>query len=319
MKIFIINTLRKMFCFFGFVLKKESEIQKIKLHHGNALKLLMKESVGNENDNEISSVVFSKDRPMQLYGLIKSFYKNVQSPCGLMILYSASDSRFKVAYEEVRELCVNMDVKFYEETSFKDDLVHILENANTKKIFFLVDDILFIRKINFTDFLSVDLSRVVPSLRLGLNLQRCYTANSKQLKPAFSGSDDEGYSWSWSEGEYDWGYPLSVDGNFFLLEEIIVMVKISEFNAPNSFEKSLQWFLSEFIKRRGLCYKESVVVNIPFNKVQNENGNISGKVSEFELLDYWEQGYELDVGKYNQINNISAHQELNLFMTKRVA
>ena len=298
MRIFIINTLRNFFCFFGFVLKKESEIQKIKLHHANALKLLMKESVNNKN--EISSVVFSKDRPMQLYGLIKSFYKNVQSPCSLTILYSASDLRFKVAYEEVKELCVNMGVKFYEETSFKDDLVHILEKANTKKIFFLVDDILFIRKINFTNFLSVDLSRVVPSLRLGLNLERCYTANSKQIKPTFSGFDDEGYSWSWSEGEYDWGYPLSVDGNFFLLEEIIVMVKISEFNAPNSFEKSLQWFLSEFIKRRGLCYKKSVVVNIPFNKVQNENGNISGKVSEFELLDYWEQGYELDVGKYGQ-------------------
>lgn len=320
-KIAFIRYIKKAFKSLGFVLVSNKNIETIKRQHLNAMKAVMLRS--DECSTEaIAGLVFSKDRPMQLYALIRSYFQNVSSPCPLEVLYKASNQEYLNGYLKVQLLCEEYEVNFNKEESFKDDLIRILRRLDVSKIFFLVDDILFTRKMDMKIFLNVDLNEYVPSMRLGSNLKKCYTQNVNQSVPLLNEYSEsiKGvtlYTWFWKEGEFDWGYPLSVDGNIFLMREILAMAIVGEYKAPNTFEKSLQWFSDAYKERYGLCAKKSFLVNIPFNKVQGENGNLSGDVSENELLRSWFDGNEIDIDKYYGVDNVSAHQEFPLYLMKR--
>ena len=198
----------------------------------------------------------------------------------------------------------------------------LVKKLITDKIFFLVDDIIFIRSVDFIDLLQFETNLEVPSLRLAPHLSFCYTQSEKQVIPTMKrvGTTDSGekfYSWKWEEGEFDWAYALSVDGHVFGTSEIVAMTRLIDFSAPNTYESALQWFNDLYSERSGICYEQSRIVNIPFNKVQTENQNIAGDISSGEMLKYWQDGLEIDIDRYFNIENQSAHQEMELYLTRR--
>jgi len=267
-------------------------------------------------------IVFSKDRPLQLHGLLTSYFKLSTNPPQLTVIYNASSSAFSNAYVEVEALHKANKVRFVRERGFRETLIHHLQNLLVDKVFFLVDDILFIRRVNFNEFLDFDPDCRVPSLRLAPHLTHCYTQRKKQKIPDFISTEscenwEKKFIWHWKDGQYDWSYPLSVDGNCFRADEILAMAKLAEYAAPNSFEIAIQWFNHLYLAREGVCYESSKIVNIPFNRVQTENDNISGDISPIILLDYWNNNMEIDVDRYVDVKNISAHQEMELFLRER--
>lgn len=305
----------------GYVLLKNNDVALINKQFKNAaLEINACKYNRVAREDGVKGVIFSKDRPMQLFALLRSYYENVTPPSALIVLYNASGKKYEKAYIELANYFIQYDIEFVKEADFKNDLVSIVEKVKNEKIFFLVDDILFIRKVDMNDYINCNSHNVIASLRLGKNLSRCYTSSVKQPLPEFlaENSPQNKMKWKWSNGHYDWNYPLSVDGNLFLTDEIEILLKICEYKAPNSLEKNMQWFKSMFIGRYGICYKESVIVNIPFNKVQNENINISSNIRPEKMLKYWEEGYEIDIKKYFGIHTVSAHQEMPLYLVKRL-
>lgn len=319
---FVLSLLKRVLNKADLTIKRSTEISLVGIQHVNACRLLQGLDNQEIKVNTTIGVVFSKDRPMQLYALLKSYAKNVENPVPLVILYNASSNKYEEAYSEVSLLLRDLEYTFVRENKFKESLVDILDGINQEKIFFLVDDIVFTEKLDMEDFVCVDSHKEIASMRLGNNLSFAYTANKMQPLPELEHNKNTHQSkklkWKWSNGCYDWGYPLSVDGNLFITKEVRAMIKIAEFKAPNSLEKSMQWFNSGFLERYGVCYAKSKIINIPFNKVQSENCNIAGEVSSRKLLQLWEQGYELDLEKYYGIINISAHQECPLYVVERV-
>lgn len=288
-----------------------------------ALLALLKQSLrkGRFDDAPlVEGVVFSKDRPMQLHTLLSSYFEKVTSAAPLHVLYRASSERFEAAYLKVVGLFAGRPVDFQREASFRDDLIGCLEKLKSEKLFFLVDDIVFVDAVDVHDFAQFDTEQFVPSLRLGTNLRRCYTARCVQRLPRFLDGVIEGDDkacWRWRDGEWDWGYALSVDGHLFSTLEISVIAKVVEFSAPNSFESALQSFHSCFKDRYGVCYTRAKVVNIPCNKVQRENANAAGDVDPDLLLDQWERGLQIDYRRLYGIVNESAHQEIPLVLVRR--
>jgi hypothetical protein len=116
---------------------------------------------------------------------------------------------------------------------------------------------------------------------------------------------------------YDWSYPLSIDGHFFSIQEIATMTKLIDFSAPNTYEDQLQKFRRFFLFRTGVGYKKSKIVNIPCNRVQEENKNIYGNVHQEYLLEQWQKGYQMDYQNLYGFNNISAHEEITFRFKKR--
>jgi len=204
--------------------------------------------------------------------------------------------------------------------SFKGDLEKILDSVLAQKVFFLVDDILIINGFDMQDFAKFDTDKLVPSLRMGLNLKKCYPIQRDQPLPEllpYTEIDENKIFWKWNQGIHDWSYPLSVDGHFFSTQEITAMTKLIDFSAPNTYEDQLQKFRRVFLFRLGTGYRQSKIVNIPCNKVQKENKNICGNLHQNFLLEQWLKGYQMDYRSLYGFPNISAHQEIPFEFIKR--
>ena len=272
--------------------------------------------------NPAEGIVFSKDRALQLHALLCSYSEKVVSPVPLHILYHASTPSHQRAYEEVMEIFSDKFsfIKQYSSASFKDNLIILLDSVLAQKVFFLVDDVLFIDDFDVRDFAKFDTDKMVPSLRMGLNLEKCYTVQKEQPLPELiscPSSDKDKIFWKWNQGVYDWSYPLSVDGHFYSTQEIIAMTRLIMFSAPNTYEDQLQKFRRFFLFRMGVGYNKSKIVNIPCNKVQKENRNICGNTHQDFLLEQWMKGYQMDYRSLYGFSNTSAHQEIPFEFIKR--
>ena len=101
----------------------------------------------NSNQNSVDLIVFSYDRPLQLYSCLESIKSYATGLCNIFVLYRASDENFRKAYAVVSKDFPN--VKMYIQDSnkpkeyFKPLLLDIfLKKSKSKYVAFVVDDII---------------------------------------------------------------------------------------------------------------------------------------------------------------------------------
>jgi hypothetical protein len=186
-------------------------------------------------------------------------------------------------------------------------------------VVFLVDDIVFIRPLEWADLPWESCRKGVLSLRLGRGLDYCYTKGKSMNPPVLErvAGQNTVLQFDWRQGEYDWRYPLSVDGHFFPKSEMLTAAEILDYRAPNTFERALQVMAPLYESRAGFCFESPVLLNVPLNRVQSENENVSGDVSPEHLLDLWNQGMMMDFEKLANVRTKSVHEELPLHVKKR--
>jgi hypothetical protein len=265
-------------------------------------------------------IVFSRDRPLQLHALLASYAELVRDPPPLHVLYRPTSDAYRAAYEEVLGASPAPLGRVVLEARFRDDLLALLEAVEAPRTFFLVDDIVFVRPTDLGPLLRLDPARFVPSLRLAPHLRRSYTRDRDQPLPPFREgvlADPELRCWRWRDGELDWAYPLSVDGHLFSTGEVRWMAAHTAFVAPNSFEAGLQRFYRVFRRRLGACHRTSRLLNVPCTRVQQEIDNLHGNVDPAELLEVWRSRRRLDHRRLYGIENVSAHQEVELTFVPR--
>ncbi|MGV1098503.1 hypothetical protein ACUUL3_03725 [Thiovibrio sp. JS02] len=276
-----------------------------------------------KNDPNAACLVFSKDRAMQLHAFLASLYGKITPTITTHVLFHTSNAAHQQSYEELARLCNGFPIRFHRQQSggsFREDLISLLTDCPEGKVVFFVDDIIVTEKIDLHDLLGFDTDRFVPSLRLGLNLTGNYTTGRPQPLPPLRErviADTDKITWQWQDGLLDWGYPLSVDGHLFSRQEMVAMLTLIPFSAPNSLEDRLQCFRPLFAERHGVAYRKSKIMNLPCNRVQTENRNLAGNIHQDHLLEKWNAGYVIDLEKFAGFNNTSAHQELDVQFIKR--
>lgn len=269
---------------------------------------------------DLEFVIFSKDRALQLHGLLSSMCHHLSGSYSVRVLYCASTEEHQKAYEEVADLVKDrLSIEWHREVDFRQDLIGVLGAGESSEICFLVDDIVFIRPVDFKSLNGAFLAQGVLSLRLGQGLDFCYTKQKPMRQPALSRGDaEEGlFEFSWSEGQYDWSYPLSVDGHIFPRAEMVLAVERLAYRAPNTFEGALQLLSPLYSKRNGYCFESPRLLNIPLNRVQDEKNNISANISPEYLLEQWNKGMMLDYESLQSVPTNSVHQELDVNFCKR--
>jgi hypothetical protein len=310
------NTIRKIAKRLGLHLVSDYDFHRQKLYVN-----LLEQFITNNAENKVTEaegsciVIFSKDRAMQLDALLRSYFSYVENRVEVKVLYNASTASYHRGYEKLISMYAKRGVGFFEEKSFKKDLLTLFDKEiHSEKVFFLVDDLFFKREIDLSEFTAINPKNYVASLRLGEHLNYSYTLQKEQELPTFEKSKAyPGFlSWSWEGAYYDWAYPLSVDGHLFDVEEMRILLRELDYKAPNSLEAALQLMNPLFSKRKGLCFPRSVIVNNPCNKVQSENANVHGAVSIEELNERWLQGERIQFEAYHELANESAHQDLPL-------
>lgn len=289
--------------------------------------------------HQAQCIIFSMDRAFQLDALLCSYTENVYNKNPIHLFYQTSNIRHQEAYNELFKIHDEILTSITKQTnkgSFKSQLLGILENIGSEKIYFLVDDIVFVEKIDLKEFTALATNSTIPSLRMGANINWSYAWQKQQNLPKLykyvencecsnqdlrqinANNQDELLYWFWNNGSYDWGYPLSLDGHIFSSVEIHAILQNIEFNTPNTLEASLQDFQSWFKNRMGICCRKSRIINTPYNKVQTDFDNKHGNIHQDELLDHWENRLRMDYRKIYGILNNSVHEEIQFRLTKRL-
>lgn len=266
----------------------------------------------------IDTVIFSRNRPLQLFALLESlhFYTDFKESSKISVIFKYDDE-YLDSLQEIREKFSH--INFINQGNFKQDVVSCLEGSNRFCTFF-VDDIVFKRScaaLTVCGILDSNPGILTFSLRMGTHLNYCYPTGESQPIP--DGNVQSGFFiWDWRRGSGDWGYPISVDGHVFRKDQFLSWLEPISFNNPNQFEDRLQ-IAKQMAKNFGcVCMTSSCIVNLPINRVQDEYKNKSGEELPENLKKSWDAGQKIDFLMFSNINNSSAHFPSSIRLVERI-
>lgn len=262
----------------------------------------------------VDIVVFSYDRPLQLYALLESMHKYVRNTGKVSVIYRASNDRYERAYG------VNKndfpDVVFYKQGTnpaqdFKPLVIKTVFETPSAYVLFAVDDIVVKGSIDLDRCIAVleKYGAYAFFLRLGLNLNYCYPLNCVQPVPKLTHEEQDVVSWRFCDGSCDWAYPHTVDMTLYRKCDIESDLKSLSYHTPNQFEGVWSGRARAVMERKGLCFANSKMVNLPLNRVQHDFNNRAMQISTQELLELFVAGKKMDIEKLSCIDNKSAHME----------
>lgn len=271
-----------------------------------------------KNEREIKKadvLVFSYNRPMQLYCFLESLFMYVKNLGMVNVLYRSDNQEYADAYAQVqqkfplvvfvKQSCENP------QQDFKKNTVDSIEHGDNDYIIFAVDDIIVKGFCDLHDCIAA-LEKTHAYgfyLRLGMNITHCYMANRSHALPNLVPIGNQMYAWSFKDGGYDWRYPNSVDMTLYKKSDIIEAFKNLDYSNPSNLEGN--WFIPEYVdyEKIGLCYQSSKIVNIPLNVVQTEHNNTHMNLETVYLLELFNQGLKIDSAPLYMIKNRSPHME----------
>jgi hypothetical protein len=271
----------------------------------------------------LSCIIFSKDRPLQLFSLLETLSINLTEPIEITIIYKVTNERFEKSYLDlIEEINIHrLNINWVQENEeFKSLLSKILKKVNTNKIFFLTDDNIALRPINISQIMDVASKCNILSLRHSPNITVSYNTSMKNLKPVLvqSCSNKNLIKFKWFMEKAEWSDPYSLDGHVYSTNHIQSLINISEFRAPNSLESSLKYYNFLQINKVSYCFKKSLFVNIPLNLTQSEWINKSEGMSIYHALEAWEKNLKFKILDLKEYVPKSTHEIINLNLISRI-
>jgi len=278
----------------------------------------------------ITTIIFSKNRPIQLDLAINSLKKNFLD-CNEIIVLNSYDEEYLESLDILKG--EHQDVKFHDQSKciYKDvkDLSILAKNNH---ICFFTDDNIFYRfmenKSNvYEEIFSIEQIPICCiSLRLGLNIcRRSIAGKWHKDEPVFAVDGGDVMvipKTNYAYGSY-WSYSHSVDGHIFERQYVRTMMSELQYlderykfkQTPNELETQMQrfWPIS---KDAIIAPKQSHVVNTPNNRVsETHNENFAGEYHYLDssfLLGKYMSGKRIDIDLLNFDNIECPHQEINI-------
>jgi glycosyltransferase involved in cell wall biosynthesis len=265
-------------------------------------------------------VVFSYDRPMQLYAYLESLQKYVEGIGKVCVIYRTTHENYSNAYDLVKQtfpevvFCKQSDTPH---ADFKPLVMQEAFSGPSAHLLFAVDDIIIKDFIDLNGAIrALELTQAKGFyLRLGTHVDYCYTVDQNQGIPPLIPLKNKIYAWQFKEGKGDWCYPHSLDMTLYKKDVIQPELLKLSFKTPNELES--EWAKKAKKKQIGLCYEVSKIVNVPENLVnQSSNRHRNGHSPE-ELLSLFNEGLKIDISDFYQIENHSVHIEHPLTFVSR--
>ncbi|MFZ5953490.1 MAG: hypothetical protein ACOYT8_00140 [Candidatus Dependentiae bacterium] len=264
-------------------------------------------------NNHIDLIIFSFNRPLQIQALLESVEHYITGLSRIKVIYRTTTDRAERCYNKIASEFPH--VQFLPQSSnphadFKLLTHRALIESSADYVVFAVDDIIIKDFIDMNH--AIDLMQEMNAygfyLRLGLHLDYCYTMNKPQRVPPVHECAPDVYSWTIASGEYDWGYPNTVDMTIYRKSDVIPVFNDMPYYTPNSLEGLWSMRAGAVSQRIGLCYYASKIVNLPLNQVQRDGANRNMNMLEpDEQIALFEQGKKIDWQKLYLVDNKSAH------------
>ena len=260
----------------------------------------------------MTCLCFSKDRPFQLDGYLRSVRRFFPVPVAMTVLYKSTDAAIQEGYACVKR--DHPDVPFVQETDFGREVLDWVNGIKTPLVFFGCDDVVFRRPVDAASIealLNGQPAVLGFSMRLGLNIRHTHTREEPVPHPDFL-SEQPVLRWSWRGQPADWGYPFEVNGTvyragfvralFQSLENIRRAVAQAEWRHPNYLEYAANQILTHSPQMPGelASFTESCLVVPSVNQVQNIAWNhLLGEIRTVrELETLRRDGKQMDLNAY---------------------
>ncbi|MDR3590930.1 MAG: methyltransferase domain-containing protein [Negativicutes bacterium] len=274
--------------------------------------------VSTEAGAEITVLVFSKDRAMQLDALLSSLLLHCREPQCLrvQVLFACSADRHRAQYRELASQYPQ--VSFLAETDFQAQVQEVLHQ--TEKILFLVDDSIFVRPFSarqLRELLDNQTQAAGVSLRLGRNTTYCYPLERFQPLPRFEDLGDGFLRYAWQQAEGDFGYPMEVSSSCYRAEDVLRVLGGSGFSNPNELEGAMAARVRLYLAHKQflLCPEQSVAFSCPVNAVQTCCSNRHEPRQDFTaefLADLFAHGRRVATEAYRDLVPNACHQPVEL-------
>lgn len=260
----------------------------------------------------VDLIVFSYNRPMQLYALLESVEKYLTGLGEISVIYRASDSAYETGYEIVKTKF--KPVRYFKQgdTPNKDFKPLILKAWDTKQeyLMFSTDDIIVKSPADLTVCTNALKSTDAYGfyLRLGKNISKSYFTGDKISDlPKHKLIEPGIYSYKFSDSTgADWRYPNTVDMTIYPKNKIKEFFAKHAYANPNSCEGS--WAAQANLSLQGLFFEKSKIVNIPLNLVNEVAPNAHmNSHSAAEMLKFFNQGLKIDIDDFYEFNNQAPH------------
>ena len=268
-------------------------------------------------EKQISIIVFSKGRPMQLHAYLESLFLFSDATQNMVtVLYCETEN---IRYEKLMQSFGQ--VKWVKESKFENDLKEIITGAG-EYIMFGCDDVVFTHKFSLekaSDYLRDNEQVFGYSMRLGENIKPV---------PENLSSDDAVLEWKWDCPYQHYNYPWELDCTLYRREDVVRMTMEEEtaIKNPNYYEAMITPDnRKERIIRPNMASnrQSGCAVVITVNRVQetHQNGFDDSMLTDIYSLDrlYNDEGNTLDIERIALIDNSMIHVGAEYFILRKEA
>ncbi|WP_194847337.1 glycosyltransferase [Candidatus Neptunochlamydia vexilliferae] len=273
----------------------------------------------SRDEELVDIVIFSYNRPLQLYAFLESSEKYVENLHRQFVIYRVGNTHYEKGYDKVKEAFPNVIyIRQSIETPYEDfapmvrKVVFNRDFSIARYVTFALDDHLIKDQIDLKE--GVKLLKETGAhgfyFRLGNNLDDHPEERKVEVEEGV-------YAWQFSKMEGEWGAPNSVRMALFKKEDIHSDFLHMKFHNPNILQAL--WNKQANLLRVGLYYDQSKVVRLPLNTVM-ENEWIhakSPKISTKDLLTTFEQGLKMDISSLERLENKKVELEISPRFVKR--
>jgi len=272
-------------------------------------------------DKKADLLIFSYDRPMQLWALLESVEKNYSNVDRIYVIYRVSNEKYEKAYQEVKMRFSTINLLKQSDKPYHDFKPLVVETlfgkvgAKCPYVIFAVDDMIAKAPVDIATCIEAleKTKSYFFSLRLGKSINYCYMGDFAQPIPYHIGLDNQIIAWQLDAAKGDWMYDSSVDMTLYRKQDLKKVFKRIAFTTPNNLEplwsNFRQWYYVPNKKERiGLCFSSTKALNIPLNLVnQIDNNKNMAAYSAEELLEKFQQGYRIDIRPISRFQNEMVH------------
>lgn len=274
-------------------------------------------------------LIFSFDRPLQLYALLESLEKRFKGINQTTVLYRSSDSNFEKAYNDIMSHFPTVLFKNHEgKEDFKEKVESIIYSSISNYFFFAVDDIIVTDECDIAECTHAlkNTNSYAFYLRLGTNITHCYTIDVDKKHPlgiytgtpSFNPINNNILSFTFGDKEGEWNYPHTVDMTIYPKAVLLYYLNLNKnWVHPNSFEGI--WSTIEPLNTQGLCFNHSKIVNIPYNVVNVDWNSRNMNYTKYDFLTLFNQGYRIDIDCIYKLLPPAPHYEYPLTLFSGVS
>ncbi len=258
-----------------------------------------------EESARVDVIIFSDDRPLQLYTLLESMVRYVIGVGTMHVIYRTSGKEYSAAYQEVARSFpqahfINQDSSA--QRNFKPLLLEALEKSEHKYLFFAYDDNVFKDYVDVRNCASaLDQKKSCAFyLALGKNIKRSLTTMTPHPLPTLIQIDADIYLWDFKATNGDWHNPPLFETTIYNRADISNSCSVLDYHDPLSLAQS---FAQNNMLAQGLCFSQSKAINLVLSRINGNDKKPVQKIMRSNLLTNYNQRLKINLEKIYELNN----------------